>query len=184
VVAEAKVATFNGTVCDPNIKQLYQKLIPIAKAHGATTILDSHGPELALGLEAAPYMVKPNVAETEELVGHALDTDEAKWEAIEFLHERGVELVVLSLGKNGAFVSRGQERFHAIPPVIKEVNPVGSGDALVAGFAIGLLEDMPLHDMARLAIAAGTANSMSWDIGHFTQSEVDYAARGVQIRPL
>jgi len=56
-------------VSDPAIKTLYRDLIPIAKAHGALTILDSHGPEFALGLESTPYMVKPNIAETEELVG-------------------------------------------------------------------------------------------------------------------
>jgi tagatose 6-phosphate kinase len=181
VVADAKVVTFNGTVPDPNIRTLYRDLIPIAKKHGVITILDSHGPELALGLESVPYMVKPNVAETEELVGYSLDTDKAKWRAMDSFHEKGVELVVLSLGKDGALVSRDGKRLHVIPPTIDEVNPVGSGDALVAGYAIGLMEGMDLADMAVLACAAGTANAMSWDIGHFTQDEVDAVARQVRV---
>ncbi|HOZ47205.1 MAG TPA: 1-phosphofructokinase family hexose kinase [Candidatus Hydrogenedentes bacterium] len=183
-VAGASVVTFNGTVPDPAIEDLYQRLIPIARAAGVTTILDAHGPEFALGLEAVPYMVKPNVAETEELVGFRLDTDEAKWRAVDFFHERGVELVALSLGKAGALVSRGSERLHVTPPAIREVNPVGSGDALVAGFAIGLLEGMRLDEMARLGVAAGTANAMSWDIGHFSVEEVVAVADKVEIRPL
>ncbi|MBI5093253.1 MAG: 1-phosphofructokinase family hexose kinase [Candidatus Hydrogenedentes bacterium] len=172
-VQGAKVVTFNGTVPDPILNGLYRQLIPIAKDAGAITILDSHGASFALGLEAAPYMIKPNVAETEELVGFRLDTMEAKWKAVTHFHGRGVELVVLSLGKDGALVSRGAERFHITPPAIEEVNPVGSGDALVAGFAIGLAENMPLTEMATLGVAAGTANAMSWDIGHFTREEVD-----------
>jgi len=182
VIGEARVVAFSGTVPDPSIRALYKKLIPLAKGRGAITILDSHGPEFALGLEEAPYMVKPNVAETEEVAGFSLDTDDAKWAAIRLFHERGVELVVLSLGKHGALVSRGNERLHVSPPAIAEVNPVGSGDALVAGFAIGLLEGMALEDMARLAVAAGTANAMSWDIGHFTQAEVNQLLPRVQIR--
>ena len=181
-VREAKVATFNGTVPDPNIRSLYRKLIPIAKAASVVTILDSHGPEFALGLEAVPYMVKPNVAEAQEIVGFPLDSDEAKWRAIDNLHARGVELVVLSLGKDGALVSRGKERFHAVPPTIREINPVGSGDALVAGFAIGLMEGMPLETMTRLAVAAGTANAMNWDIGHFTRAEVEALIPQVEIK--
>ncbi len=181
-VEGAKVVTFNGTVSDPAIKTLYRDLIPIAKDHGALTILDSHGPEFALGLESIPHMVKPNVAETEELVGYKLDTRDAQWKAIDSFHERGVTLVVLSLGKDGALVSRDNERFHVVPPVIKEVNPVGSGDALVSGFAIGLYEDLPLRDMATLGCAAGTANAMSWDIGHFTKAEVDALLAQVEIR--
>ena len=181
--AGARVVTFNGTVCDPSIRTLYRELIPVAKAAGALTILDSYGPEFSLGLESVPYMVKPNVAEAQGFAGFALDSDEAKWKAIDLLHERGVALVVLSLGKDGALVSRGGERFHAIPPRIHEVNPVGSGDALVAGFAIGLMEEMPLAEMTRIAIAAGAANAMSWEIGHFTQAEVEALVPQVVIVP-
>ena len=176
-----RLVTFNGTVSDKRIENLYHDLIPIANERGILTILDSHGPEFALGLEHVPYMVKPNVAETEELVGYSLDTDEAKWRAIEFYHEKGVKLVVLSLGKHGALVSGEDVRFHAAPPLIHEVNPVGSGDALVAGFAIGLIEEMTIEEMARLGIAMGTANAMSWDIGHFTKPDVERVMPDVRI---
>jgi len=181
-VRRARVVTFNGTVCDPALKYLYRDLIPMANAAGVIAILDSHGPEFALGVESAPYMVKPNVAEAQELVGFLLNSDAAKWRAMDVFHEKGSTLVVLSWGKDGAFVSCGNERFHAVPPTIQEVNPVGSGDALVAGFAIGLMEDMPLKETARLAVAAGTANAMNWDIGHFTREQVEGIIRRVEIR--
>jgi 1-phosphofructokinase family hexose kinase len=180
-VANASVVTFNGTVCDPDIKSLYKDLIPIAKAAGAATILDSYGPEFSLGLESCPYMVKPNLAEAEGFAGFPLKTLDARRKVMDMLHERGVELVVLSLGKDGALVSRSGERFHAKPPAINEVNPVGSGDALVAGFAIGVMEQSPLPEVARLAMAAGAANAMSWEIGRFTPEQVCELAPGVQI---
>ena len=82
----------------------------------------------------------------------------------------------------GAIVSRGGERFQVLPPTIREVNPVGSGDALVAGFAIGLAEGTSLQDMARVACAMGTANAMSWDIGHFTRDEVERIVSSVSVR--
>jgi 1-phosphofructokinase family hexose kinase len=181
-VVGAQVVTFNGTVCDKAIRNLYRDLIPIAKEAGVTTILDSHGPEFALGIEIVPYMVKPNVAETEELFGYSLETDDARWQAIAQFHAKGIELVALSLGERGAFVSRGEERMHVVPPEIDEINPVGSGDAFVAGFAIGLLEGMPLRDMAVLGCAAGTANAMSWDIGHFTKEQVEALVTQVEVR--
>ena len=180
-VGAAKVVTFNGTVPDPGIRWLYHELVAIAREAGAITVLDSHGPEFAQGLESRPYMVKPNVAEAEGLLGMKLDTLEAKWKAVEAFHGRGARLVVLSLGKDGALVSRDGERIHAMPPRIEEVNPVGSGDALVAGFAIGLMEDMDLREMTTLAIAAGAANAMSWDIGHFAKAEVEALREGVKL---
>jgi len=182
VVPEAAVVTFSGTVCDPALRNLYRDLIPIARERGLTTILDTHGPEFAMGVEAVPYMVKPNVAELSELAGHALETDKEKWDVIQSLRARGIEMVVLSLGRDGAFVSAKGQRLHVAPPEIREVNSVGSGDALVAGFAIGLMEGMELEEMARLAVAAGTANAMSWDIGHFTRRQVDELLSRVQVR--
>jgi len=177
----ARVVTFNGTVPDPAINGIYARLIRLAADAGAITVLDAHGPELELGVDAAPFMCKPNVAEAEELVGYALDSGKARLDAVDWFHAKGVKLVVLSLGKRGAIVSDGATRLRAVPPEIKEVNPVGSGDALVAGFAIGLMEGMTLEATARLAIAAGAANAMSWDIGHFDQTLVENLSGQVQI---
>lgn len=168
----ASAVVFSGTVSDPAIKWLYRELVPIAKTAGAITVLDSHGDEFDLGLESGPYVAKPNVAELEEWVGHRLEGGSARWQAIDAVHERGVELVVVSLGKDGALVSRAGERFQVVPPAINEVNPVGSGDALVAGWVIGLLEGMDLVETARLGCAMGTANATSWEIGHFTRDDV------------
>lgn len=184
VVDGAHVVTFNGTVSDPPIAWLYGELIPIAKEAGAITILDSHGPEFSQGIDTKPALVKPNVAELQELVGFAIGSNSDRERAIDAVHARGIELVVLSLGKDGAVVSRGDERFHVLPPAIQEVNAVGSGDALVAGFAIGLMEDQPLQEMARTACAMGTANAMSWDIGHFSREEVEQIRAHVTVTPL
>ena len=92
-------------------------------------------------------------------------------------------MAVLSLGESGALASRRGERLRAVPKPIHEVNPVGSGDALVAGFAIGLQEDWSLEAMTRLGVAAGTANAMSWDIGHFTREEVEAVMANLRIEP-
>lgn len=179
----AAVATFNGAVQHPDMRPLYRRLITIAHEAGVRCILDSYGPELALGLEARPCMVKPNVQEAAGLVGFPLDSRAAQWRAVDGLHGLGAALVVLSLGAEGALVSRAGERFHAVPPAIEEVNPVGSGDALVAGFAIGMLENRDLEWMGRLGVAMGTANAMSWDIGHFTREDVERIAREVRVIP-
>ncbi len=183
-VVGVDVVSFSGSVSDPAIRSLYGRLIPVARDAGALTVLDAHGPEFAEGLEQAPYMVKPNQAETEQWMGVKLDTEKSRWRAIEAYHARGVSLVALSLGPEGALVSRDGVRLHVVPPEIREINAVGSGDALVAGFAIGLSEGMSLEEMARLGVAAGTANAMNWDIGHFTPAEVESVAKQVRIRPV
>jgi len=177
----SKVVTFNGTVPDPAIADIYRDLIPLAKKAGALTVLDTHGAELRHGLEAAPHMVKPNLEEAEEFLGYALDSEDAQRRALDAFHAMGVELVVLSLGARGLLVSRGGERLRVTPDSIQEVNPVGSGDCLVAAFATGLREGWPLDKMAVQGAAAGAANAMSWEIAHFERDFVDLLAGRMRI---
>lgn len=177
----AKVVTFNGSVPDPSLDGLYAEGVRLARAAGVLAIIDSYGEPFRRALAEKPYMVKPNREEAEGLVGFALDSDAAGWKAVDWFHAQGVEMVVLSLGAEGALVSRNGERLAVHPPKIEEVNPVGSGDALVAGFAVGLERGLSLEDMSRLGGAAGTANAMSWDIGHFTREEVEDIAGKVVV---
>ena len=181
VLPEARVVTCNGAVQTPELRPLYRALIQRANAAGVKTILDSYGPEFVEGLEARPYMVKPNEEEAAQWLGQPVDSAASRRAALEAFHAAGVELAVLSLAAEGALVSRAGECLHAIPPAIGEVNPVGSGDALVAGFALGLHEGWSLERMARYGVAAGTANAMSWDIGHFDAGEVARIAGQVRV---
>jgi len=176
------ILTLNGTVPDPILNDVYATLIEKAKAAGVRTILDTHGPELALGLDAAPYMVKPNDVEAAELVGFPLDSEDARWRAMDHFHARGVQLVVLSLGPDGLLISDGTERLRVSPPSIREVNAVGSGDALVGGIAVGLLRGWPLEKLAAWGAAAGTVNAMQWDIGCVSLDEVARVAGQVTVK--
>ena len=175
------VVTLNGTVPCPSLVQLYGELIPIAHKAGCKVILDTHSEELVHGITAKPDMIKPNHEEAAKHLGYAVDTPEAQHRAIADFHAAGILFVVLSLGKDGCLVSDGNTILRATPPSIDEVNPVGSGDALVAPFAIGLQEGWNLERMTRYGCAAGTANAMSWDIGHFTMDEVEEIAGQVEI---
>ena len=180
-IAAAKVVTFNGSVPDTPLDGLYAEGVRLTREAGVLAIVDSYGEPFRRALAEKPYMVKPNAEEAEGLVGYALDSDAARWKAIDWFHAQGVELVVLSLGAEGALVSRNGERLAVHPPKIEEINPVGSGDSLVAGFAMGLERGLSLEETSRLGAAAGTANAMSWDIGHFTRQEVEDIARKVVV---
>lgn len=178
---EVDILTLNGTVPDPILRDAYAEVIRRANAAGVLTILDTHGPELRAGLEATPYMVKPNDAEAAELVGFPVADDASRWRAVDRFHEMGVHLVVLSLGAEGLLISDGTERLRVTPPEIEEVNAVGSGDALVGGIAVGLLRKWPLEKLAAFGAACGTVNAMQWDIGRVTRDEVERVAGEVRV---
>jgi tagatose 6-phosphate kinase len=184
--AGAGVVTFNGAVPNPALQDLYGWLIAYLqkKAPGVTTILDSYGEEFLRGLKAMPHVVKPNVEEAEALLGRPLQTLTARKEAMAYFHEHGVEMAVLSMGREGALVSDGRTCVHAVPPAVEEINPVGSGDALVAVLAVGLLEGWDLERICRWGMAAGAANAARWELGVVEPAEVEALAAQVELREI
>jgi tagatose 6-phosphate kinase len=183
-LSQANVVTCNGTVPCAVLNTLYYDLIKAAASRGIKTVLDSHGPAFAEGIKAQPFMVKPNIEETQRFFGEQLRTDDDILKAVTKYHQFGISWVVISMGARGAVASLDGHVFACTPPRVKEVNPVGSGDALVAGFAVGLMEEMDLEETCRLAVGAGTANATSWDIGRCSRDEIERYAALVTIERL
>lgn len=82
-------------------------------------------------------LVKPNRVELEELVGRALETLGEVVDGADELRAAGVERVLVSLGPDGAVLVDGAGACHAEGRVDDIANPVGAGDALLAGFLAG-----------------------------------------------
>lgn len=119
----------------------------IEKLHqmGKKVIFDSSRAALAAGLEAHPWLIKPNDEELSEFVGRELDTPEACQQAAEDLAEKGIENVVVSLGSKGVmwFGSNEQNKtewIYSQPPKMHVVSTVGAGDTLVAGLCWGHMQ--------------------------------------------
>jgi 2-dehydro-3-deoxygluconokinase len=71
-------------------------------------------------------------------------------------HDLGTETVVVKLGSDGAFASRGNESLH-VPAATtgRVVDPVGAGDGFGAGFVAGLLRRGDLRSALTLANHVG-----------------------------
>jgi len=136
---------------------IYADVIERLQSVGANAILDTSGPPLRHGCESGPFLVKPNADEARELTGVRVDTVGAARAAAESIHSLGVELVLISMGKAGALLSDGDTIWMARPPEVAERNPIGAGDASVAGLVWGLSQELPLPDVLRWSMASGAA---------------------------
>ena len=76
-----------------------------------------------------PFMIKPNQKELEYLVGHRLKDIGELGEAAKKLCQRGIEHVLVSLGKKGLLSVTEKEMLWAKPPAVKAINTVGCGDS-------------------------------------------------------
>lgn len=177
-----KVATFSGTIPDKSAVNLYKSLIKIAHNYNVLTILDSYGEEFREGLKSKPDVVKPNLKEAEEFFNCKLESRPEQIEALETLIKKyKIKVASISLGHDGCLITDGNTYLHAIPPKIKEINSVGSGDALVAGFAICFAKKYSISTAAKLGVALGTANAMQWEIGKFSMRDLIEVYQQVKI---
>ncbi|MEF8699666.1 MAG: 1-phosphofructokinase [Candidatus Accumulibacter sp. UW26] len=129
-------------------------LVGRLKTAGKRVLLDSSGEALRAGISAAPWAIKPNIAELEELTGGGLPDQAAVIDAARALLLAGLGCVVVSMGHDGALFVTADRCLHAIPPEVAVRSTVGAGDAMVAGFVAGTLRGWPLADSARLATAS------------------------------
>ena len=67
--------------------------------------------------------------------------------------------------------------YRAIPPQITPVNPIGSGDCLLAGLVDGWLSAFDPEPLVRHAIGCAVANAMVWDAGAIDPGEVGAVER-------
>ena len=72
-----------------------------------------------------------------------------------------LSLACAGCGGSGLAQRSVLEAYRVKSPQVKAINSVGSGDALVAGIVMGLVEKRPFEETLRLAAAAGAANAAS-----------------------
>jgi 1-phosphofructokinase family hexose kinase len=165
---ESDLTTFYQTIRDLAVKcdwfvlsgslptgvspDIYGKLIADLKAQGKTVILDASGESLRRAVPSAPYAIKPNLEELQELVGRSLNDETAIVQAAQQL-ATSIQCVVVSMGAKGAIFTEQNQVIYARPPKIKVVSTVGAGDAMTSGLITGKLRGWSLSDCARLATA-------------------------------
>jgi 1-phosphofructokinase family hexose kinase len=146
-----------GSVPDGIPAGVYAEMIASIHALGGRVVLDASGAPLreAMAGAATPEILKPNVEELAELVGRPLATPVDVRAAAEFLLERGVRLVVVSMGADGALFIDRDRALLARPPKVAVQSTVGAGDAMVGGIVYAKIHGLPLPDLARFATASG-----------------------------
>lgn len=123
-------------------------------------VVDASGELLEKTLKFKPFLIKPNLAELEGLVGESLLTQDEIICAANLLIEKGAQNVLVSLGEDGAilicqngevFVEKGHEG--------NAINTVGAGDSALAAFIYA--EKDGFERALKFANAAGAACAFS-----------------------
>ncbi len=164
--------------------QWFQGLLVHLKNLGLNVALDTSGEALRAGLQAGPWLIKPNTAELADALGCAVDSIAQQAQAAERLHAQGVEHVVVSHGADGVNWFSPGTALHATPPKVSVASTVGAGDSLLAGMLHGLLSaDLPETTLRRAtAIAAMAVTQIGFGISD--DAQLARLESGVHVRAL
>jgi len=168
----ASFLAFCGSAPPGTPPDIFARLTRIAKELDVPAILDSSGELLRQGLEAHPFIVKPNIRELEYLLdGNLNDADDVK-EAIKAISNKA-DIVVVTMGKEGAVMFDKERFLYTTGIKVPFVSAVGSGDSFLAGLICGLLDKRPREECLKLANACGAANVIVVGAGMAKKEDIE-----------
>jgi 1-phosphofructokinase family hexose kinase len=183
----ADFVVFAGTLPRGVSEDFYAEAIRELNRQGISSVLDSEGEPLRLGVEAEPFLVSPNQREAEALAGQELSEEQDFVFALDQIAQMGARNVLITQ-ESGCYAllrnHRETHRYHASATLVEPVSPVGAGDVLLAGFLAGLRAEREPEETLRGAVAAGTASTLEVGAGRFDPREAARRLQGVEIKAL
>lgn len=157
IVKEGDILILAGSVPKNVNKDIYGKWIDKAKKKNIKVLLDAEGDLLRYGIEAGPYLIKPNIHELEGLLDKRIETEEQAIEYGKMLLDKDIEIIVISRGSEGCLLI-SKDKVLKVPGLVVNVkSTVGAGDSMVGAIAYALESKYTLEEAIALGVAASTA---------------------------
>ncbi|HEX5399614.1 MAG TPA: hexose kinase [Verrucomicrobiae bacterium] len=183
-IAGCQAVVMSGSIASGCPATLYRDCTVLANKAGALSVVDAQGAALTATLAANPGLVKPNRTELAHTIGRKLQSQADVLRAMQKLHERGAQRVIVTAGREPTLAFDGKVFWRVIPPRIHVVNPIGSGDAFTAGVVWRLLGGDDLGEACRWGAAAGAANALTPMPGDLRRRDVARFLKDVRIRAI
>lgn len=169
LLSEVSIITISGSLPKGLESGFYRQMVEIGREKGIPVIVDTSGEPLRqiLNHHVKPFAIKPNISELFQLFG--MEVEESVSSLKQLLNNKlfhGIEWIVVSMGAAGSFLKHGADYYRVTIPAIKVMNPVGSGDATVAGLAVALKRKQAVSDILKTAMTTGMLNTMEEVTGY------------------
>lgn len=174
VLEHVNLLVLAGSIPEGLPADTYNQLIRLADKYNVRTILDTAEENLVKGLKGKPFLIKPNIEEAEFITGYKIRDNNDIYKAINYFLDKGIEIVVISLGNKGAVFANKKECIKVRVPEVRVKNTtVGAGDSLVAGLSIKLLNTCNLEKLASFSTAVATTFVKKADISKINKREIE-----------
>jgi tagatose 6-phosphate kinase len=173
-VRRARLVVLTGTVPRGCGDDFYARLVAESQRLGVPVLIDAQKAQLRNALKHRPLLVKVNRDELAAATRVSYERTSAMLHALRKLVNEGPEYAVITDGAKSvyAFAKPGRTVTILKPPYVKAKNPIGSGDAMMAGITVGLSRGESMTEAVHLGIACGAANAMTTEPGFVRLADV------------
>ena len=147
----------SGSFCQGVTAELVEKIGEQVLKAGARLITDIPNLKIANYRKIKPYLIKPNLEELAMIFQNDVNEDNYPDYAGELI-KAGVENVLVSLGRDGAYFANRHKRYQLFGPAV-EVITVGCGDSMLACTVASLARHEELTEALKYGEAAGRAKA-------------------------
>lgn len=164
---KADILSFSGSLPEGLPTDFYSQMLQVCG--GKPVVLDCSGEALKEVLKGGvkPRLIKPNTEELAGLLGGRVSSDAAELKAalLDPLFA-DIEWIVVSMGGEGAIAKHRDKFYRVTIPKITVVNPVGSGDATVAGLTAAIEKGWSDEAILKQGNVLGMLNAQEATTGH------------------
>ncbi|MEM0541629.1 1-phosphofructokinase family hexose kinase [Flavobacterium sp. j3] len=178
---KADYLVISGSLNEGLPTDFYQKIAETAKASGIKVVVDTSGESLRKVLETGVYLIKPNIGELAKLIGvDHLELPEVEKAAKQLISNKSAEIVVVSLGPEGAILVTKDETHLVKAPKVEKKSTVGAGDSMVGGMVWALSQNKSLKEVIQIGVCCGTAATMNEGTQLFKVEDVKRLFEGMK----
>lgn len=178
--------TLSGSSPAASTHGIFSDLVALAQSRKIPAFLDTYGPALKAIWGFWPEVIQLNRREAASHLGRKGEPpgDGEILGLLDSWIRRGVAAAVVTDGPNPVLARVGGRSYRVSPPEIVAVNPIGSGDCLLAGMVDGWLAKLEPEALLRHAVGCAVANALVWDAGAIDPEEVRRRESEVVVEPI
>jgi tagatose 6-phosphate kinase len=184
LLPNSQFVILSGTVPEGFSENIYRTMSELAARYKIPVLVDGAGPLLRSTLPAKPFMVKPNKRELEYTLSQKIESEAELFKAMAQLFTEGAQSILVTDSTPISFLLAGGIYYKITAPRLQVINPIGSGDAIAAGYALKIIQGEMELKAARFAIACGTANVLTELAGHIEKNAVERIYKQVKIEKI
>lgn len=160
---DAQYCVISGSIAEDMPQNVVANIIQYCQQHSIKVIYDGSGSALEAAVnQGGLYLIKPNGDELAVLTNSKfIEPDELENKARQIISEGKSEVVLVSLGPQGALLVTKDVCEQIVPPRVQKNSTVGAGDSMVGATVLALANGLSIRQAARRGVAAGTAATMN-----------------------